>query len=233
MQRIELMQRFRGTLLCSALAVAFAMAGGYAHAGDDTGKKPYAAQQPSEAPANPQASVVSADRERMMEMQRALAARNLYQGSIDGVDGPKTQAALRNFQTQRGMPATGVLTAPTAEALGLEPQRQAVAGTDAPPTGHVHKQTQPELENAAANVQLSSLNIEQTKEMQQRLQLLGFYTGQLDGVAGAGTRAALQRFFQNQAELASRGVISNAAIGLFGTEASDVQPVTGSDATTQ
>jgi membrane-bound lytic murein transglycosylase B len=114
----------------------------------------------------------------------------------------------------------------------LEPGRQAVSGTDAPATGQVQKQTQPELENATANIQLSSLNAEQTKEMQQRLQLLGFYTGQVDGVVGAGTRAALQRFFQNQAELAARGVISNAAISLFGTEASDVQPVTGSDAPT-
>src|SRR5688572_4484696 len=140
MQRIELTQRFRGTLLSSALAAAFALAGGYAHAGDDTGKKPYAAEQPTEASVNVQASVVSADRERMMEMQRALAARNLYQGAIDGVDGPKTQAALRNFQTQRGLPATGALTASTAEALGMEPQRQAVAGTDTPPTGKVQKQ---------------------------------------------------------------------------------------------
>jgi peptidoglycan hydrolase-like protein with peptidoglycan-binding domain len=238
MQRIELTQRIRGNLLTSALVTALAVtASAYAQADDGTAKKPHQAPEPSAQPATDPApagaSLSTMDRERLMEMQRALAARNLYQGTIDGVDGPKTQAALRNFQTQRGLSVTGELNAPTAEALGLEAERQAVSGTDTVAAPKVQKATQPELENASINVQLSSLNAEQTKEMQQRLQLLGFYRGEVDGVAGAGTRAALQRFFQSQADLAARGVISNSAISLFGTEASDVQPVTGSDAPTK
>ena len=237
MHRIEL-KRIRGNLLSSALATALALTGSaYAQADDGTAKKPSGAAEPSAQPvtdpAPAAASVATLDRERLMQMQRALAARNLYQGTIDGIDGPKTQAALRNFQTQRGLSVTGELNAPTAEALGLEPERQAVSGTDTVAAPKVQKLTQPELENASVNIELSSLNAEQTKEMQQRLQLLGFYRGEVDGVAGAGTRAALQRFFQNQADLAARGIVSNSAISLFGTEASDVQPVTGSDAPTK
>jgi peptidoglycan hydrolase-like protein with peptidoglycan-binding domain len=61
------------------------------------------------------------------------------------------------------------------------------------------------------------------------LQLLGYYKGPIDGDVGQGTRTALRNFFQHQADLASKGTVSNAAIGLFGTEPSQIQTVSGSD----
>jgi peptidoglycan hydrolase-like protein with peptidoglycan-binding domain len=205
-----------------------------AQANDDhppASPKPYHTDHADEHQANPHAAV---SRERTMEMQRSLASRNLYQGKVDGVWGPKTESALRNFQTQNGLEATGRLDTRSAVALGMEADKQTVSGTDAPQTaapqsGTAVKQTQPQIEDSSTNVQLNTLSQEQGKEMQQRLQLLGYYRGEVDGVVGEGTRAALQRFFQRQADLASRGVISNAAIGLFGTEPADVEPVKGTD----
>jgi peptidoglycan hydrolase-like protein with peptidoglycan-binding domain len=186
---------------------------------------------------NPSAmSAQAVSRAQTMEMQRALTARNLYQGDVDGVWGPKTEAAVRNFQTQSGLEVTGTLDEPTARALGIDSgvDRQPVAGTDTPPpapsAGTATPHSQLKLEDGATNVQLQSLSQEQAREMQQRLQLLGYYRGVIDGKIGEGTRAALQRYFQRQAELAQRGVISNSAISLFGTEAHDVQPVNGTDA---
>lgn len=233
------MQRIRGTLMGGTLIASLAI-GGLAQAKDDhppASPKPYhTGQAEHEGSAH-----AMTNQERTIEMQRALASRNLYQGKVDGVWGPKTESALRNFQTQNGLTATGQLDTSTAEALGMSPDKQTVSGSDTPQagetakptqaqTGGVVKQTQPQLEDSATNVQLTTLSTEQAKEMQQRLQLLGYYRGEVDGVVGEGTRAALQRFFARQAELASRGVISNAAIGLFGTEPADVQPVKGTDA---
>jgi len=189
-------------------------------------------QNQTAAPSN--ASVVS--REQTMQMQRALTARNLYQGKADGVWGPKTESALRNFQTQSGLEVTGTLNEPTARALGIENDtmdRQPVSGTDAPvapSAGTATPHSQPRLEDGATSVQLSSLSQEQAREMQQRLQLLGYYRGPIDGKLGEGTRSALNRYFQRQADLARQGVISNSAISLFGTEVNDVQPVNGTDA---
>ena len=220
------MQLIRGTLTGSTLIAALAI-GGLARAKDDhppAPPKPYHAEHADEH--HPDGAV---SRERTMEMQRSLAARNLYQGKVDGVWGPKTESALRNFQTQNGLEATGRLNTQSAVALGMEADKQTVSGTDAPPSASVVKQTQPQIEDGSTNVQLSTLTPEQGKEMQQRLQLLGYYRGDVDGVVGEGTRAALQRFFQRQADLASRGVISNAAIGMFGTEPADVEPVKGTD----
>lgn len=226
------MQRIRGTLFGSTLIGAVALTG-LAYAGDE--HPPASPEASHSEPANnPETKAgMAKDREQTKAMQRTLTARNLYQGQVDGVWGPKTESALRNFQTQNGLDATGQLNPRTAEALGIETEKQTVSGTDMPASGNAAQQTQTGSEHDATNMQLKTLTPEQGKEMQQRLQLLGYYRGEVDGVVGEGTRAALQRFFQQQAELASKGVISNAAIGLFGTEPSDVQPVKGTDAPSQ
>lgn len=49
--------------------------------------------------------------------QRALAALGYDPGPADGVMGPRTRAALRNFQASVGLPADGRLSKNTADAL--------------------------------------------------------------------------------------------------------------------
>jgi len=51
-------------------------------------------------------------------LQVALHARGYYVGTIDGVKGSATTAALRRFQQQEGLPPTGTLTPATRRALG-------------------------------------------------------------------------------------------------------------------
>lgn len=53
-------------------------------------------------------AVLSADDWRAV--QRALRARGLYSGAIDGIAGPRTQAGIRAWQVLTGRPETGVLT---------------------------------------------------------------------------------------------------------------------------
>lgn len=227
---------FFSTFALAMGASGLALAGGTA-GGDHFDHHDHHVVSPRTQNATP-SNAPAVSRDQVMAMQRALTARNLYQGKADGLWGPKTESALRNFQTQNGLEVTGTLDEPTARALGISAttmDRQPVAGTDvapapAPTVGTATPHSQPRLEDGATSVQLSSLSQEQAREMQQRLQLLGFYRGAIDGKVGEGTRAALQRYFQRQAELAQRGAISNSAISLFGTEVNDVQPVNGSDA---
>jgi len=202
---------------------------GLAYAGDTEKAPAGAASHPQGAQAQTKTATRAVTRDEIKAMQKALTARNLYQGPADGVWGPKTESAVRNFQTQNGLESTGTLNEPTARALGIdravEADRQMVNGTDpnaAPAVGAAKPQAQTRLEDSSTNVQLSSLSQEQAREMQQRLQLLGYYRGDVDGHVGEGTRAALQRYFQHQAELARQGVVSNSAIGLFGTAPKDV-----------
>jgi peptidoglycan hydrolase-like protein with peptidoglycan-binding domain len=160
-------------------------------------------------------------------LQRSLAAQRVYQGKIDGVWGPQTEAALRQFQAQNKLEATGRVDAPTAQKLGVKIERLELGDTDAPRTEPVvgHNTS----DDANTSVQLSALSTAQAKEMQQRLQLLGYYKGPIDGEVGEGTRAALRKFFEHQARLASKGSVSNASISLFGTQPNEIQRVSGTE----
>ncbi|WP_435169433.1 peptidoglycan-binding protein [Falsirhodobacter sp. 1013] len=55
---------------------------------------------------------------RVTELQRALAARNLYTGPANGKNGPATQEAVRKYQALFGRDDPR-LTWPAAEALGI------------------------------------------------------------------------------------------------------------------
>lgn len=56
----------------------------------------------------------------VLEAQIALARQGLSSGSIDGVAGSQTAAALRAFQRRAGLPASGELDAATRAALQLD-----------------------------------------------------------------------------------------------------------------
>lgn len=51
--------------------------------------------------------------------QRALADRGYNPGAVDGVMGPGTEQALRDFQQRQGLAVTGQLDSTTARELGV------------------------------------------------------------------------------------------------------------------
>lgn len=61
----------------------------------------------------------NANHSSISRVQGALAASGHYKGSIDGVAGPQTQAAVRSFQSAQGLPSHGNITSDTANALGV------------------------------------------------------------------------------------------------------------------
>jgi peptidoglycan hydrolase-like protein with peptidoglycan-binding domain len=122
MERIEIKNGLKRGLTGSALVAALAFTGlaqaeGTAYDGNKE-KAHTAKAQPSEQQ-NRSPALSGLSREQVKDVQRELASRGLYQGSIDGVPGAKTEAALRNFQTQQGL-AVGSLNAPTRDALGID-----------------------------------------------------------------------------------------------------------------
>ncbi|MGL1833606.1 peptidoglycan-binding domain-containing protein [Rhodocyclaceae bacterium SMB388] len=63
--------------------------------------------------------VVALSREQRAAAQRALNARGYDAGPPDGVLGPRSRVAVRNFQAANNIGATGELDAPTLERLGV------------------------------------------------------------------------------------------------------------------
>ena len=60
--------------------------------------------------------------ERVKAVQQALKDKGHDPGDVDGVMGPKTRQALREFQQKEGLTATGRLDSGTADRLGVASQ---------------------------------------------------------------------------------------------------------------
>lgn len=71
----------------------------------------------------------SARREHVKATQQALKDKGHDPGAVDGVMGPKTQAALKDFQSKEGLKASGQLDAETMSKLGVQAKAGAAADT--------------------------------------------------------------------------------------------------------
>jgi Putative peptidoglycan binding domain len=82
---------------------------------------------------------------RIIQMQERLKAAGFDPGRIDGVLGPRTQEALRQYQASRGLPTTGLLDEATRQAISTRalPRPAGEAAQDpwlkAPPGGDFKK----------------------------------------------------------------------------------------------
>jgi peptidoglycan hydrolase-like protein with peptidoglycan-binding domain len=70
--------------------------------------------------------------EQVKAVQQALKDKGHDTGDIDGRMGPKTQAALRDFQQKEGLKATGRADAETMAKLGVEAKTGAVDSSPSP-----------------------------------------------------------------------------------------------------
>ena len=66
-----------------------------------------------------QTAVLSGNPETLKQAQSKLSTAGYSPGPVDGKMGPKTQAALKNFQQSQGLQASGWLDPKTAAALGM------------------------------------------------------------------------------------------------------------------
>jgi peptidoglycan hydrolase-like protein with peptidoglycan-binding domain len=140
-------------------------------------------------------------------VQERLREAGTYTGAADGVWGPESQTALDRFQQARGMPVTGSMNLATAQALGVGLPRLLPPVEPAPgPT-------------AATPIALSSVAV---RNVQSRLRALGFYRAAPDGLWGAGTQAALERF-QRGRGLEANGQINPTTAQALGLNPSNLE----------
>jgi peptidoglycan hydrolase-like protein with peptidoglycan-binding domain len=117
------------------------------------------------------------------DIQSALQEMAMYDGSVDGVAGPKTLAAIRAFQKRAGLEPNGKAGAPLLDAIRT-------ASVPAPKLKVVKPkaETQKPLpsENAAASPDVA--------QIQTALKQLGYEGIEADGIAGTKTRDAVRAF---------------------------------------
>ncbi len=71
---------------------------------------------------------------RYTEIQQALLDKGYFAGPANGVWGPDSVAALKRFQEDQKLEATGKITALSLIRLGLGPNREALSQSGGPPT---------------------------------------------------------------------------------------------------
>ena len=135
--------------------------------------------------AAPAQARVSAD---TAALQVALRAKGLYGGTVDGVAGPGTRAAVRALQARRGLLVDGIAGPRTRRALG--------------------RRGRPRLGTRALSAPARGWDV---AALQFLLAGHGFPSGPVDGGRGARTDAALRRF-QAWAGLAADGVAGPATL---------------------
>jgi peptidoglycan hydrolase-like protein with peptidoglycan-binding domain len=120
--------------------------------------------------------------ERVRALQRRLRALGTAPGRVDGRFGPLTQAAVRRFQSARGLAVDGIVGPQTAAAL-----RAPVA---------LARGSGAELPHGSGRV----------RALQRRLRAVGARPGPIDGRFGPRTEAAVRRF-QSARGLAVDGIV--------------------------
>ena len=112
----------------------------------------------------------------LIDAQKKLQELDLYDGEIDGINGVGTKAAIREFQRLSGLTVDGILGPITKKALSL--------GTDAfLPIGNAD----------VVNVEEIVFS-QEIQDAQMKLQELDLYDGEIDGINGVGTKAAIREF---------------------------------------
>lgn len=118
-------------------------------------------------------------RSERQRIQQHLTLLGYDTRGVDGIFGPGTRAAIRNWQQANGLEATAYLT---AEQLAMI-ERQATQGS-APPAGASPSEVEASL----------SLSAAERSEVQENLTRLGYDTRGTGGVFGSGTRTAIRNW---------------------------------------
>ena len=104
-------------------------------------------------------------------IQEELAAHRYEPGPVDGILGPMTRLAIRNYQRDAGLPVTGVASKELLDHLKF-----------ALPKVTAKPKPEPDVT---------------VLEVQTRLKVRGYYRGELDGLVGGETRESIRAYRQD------------------------------------
>ena len=133
----------------------------------------------------------------VLDLQTALRRQDLYNGPLDGINGPATEQAIRMYQRAQRQPETGEPTeallaritlqgtAPTSTAIPVPRKKPTAGGDEVLET----VKTDPAEADPAADPQII--------QIQKLLSDLGYGPLQADGLMGENTQIAIKRFQLN------------------------------------
>jgi peptidoglycan hydrolase-like protein with peptidoglycan-binding domain len=128
--------------------------------GGDSGSRQTSSVAPSYTPPPPSPQQAEARQavtpDTIRQVQQALQQQNMYRGQVDGVWGPRTQAAVRAYQQKNNLGSSGQLDQQTLASLnvgggqnygnndnGQPPNNQASGNMQPPPSQQNAQSNQP------------------------------------------------------------------------------------------
>lgn len=132
-------------------------------------------------------------------IQTKLKNWGYYNGSVDGIFGSKTKAAVIYFQEKNGLTADGIAGMQTLRAMGISSTTSGSSVSSIP-------------------IQYGSRGND-VKVIQTKLKSWGYYSGSVDGVFGSGTKSAVISF-QKSNGLTADGVVGTQTLKAMGISTS-------------
>jgi len=151
------------------------------------------------------------------DMQKRLIDLGYLKGEADGQFGSATENAVKAFQFQHGLKDDGYAGEQTLNLL-YSAQAQTFVPTPTP--------------SPTPSMLSSGSQGEEVKRLQQRLKDLGFYTGEIDGDFGKGTKSAV-RIFQQQHDLSADGIAGAMTLAKLYSDAAHMIVITPTPETIQ
>ena len=136
-------------------------------------------------------AAIGLTRGQRITIQQQLTAIGYPTGVADGLWGSNTRTALRRWQTDNKLTATGYVTASQVRLLSTQAPGAGGTGTTEP------------VADDAVEERLLGLTYAERREVQRRLTLLGYSTGGIDGSFGQATRRALATWQRDERQRAS------------------------------
>ena len=171
--------------------------------------KPTATLAPSEDASSYTVLQMGSTGSRVQALQEALIELGFMTGSADGVFGETTQSAVIALQTMNEYPATGVVDQNLqAHIYSGTPKNAKGTKTDV--------KTLPPI--AGVNIYLNDRG-QLVRDIQTRLQEIGYYTGEISGIYDSKTRTAVINY-QKASGLTADGICgAKTQTALLGTDA--------------
>jgi peptidoglycan hydrolase-like protein with peptidoglycan-binding domain len=185
---------------------------------------------------------------RVLEIQRMLSILRYEFGPVDGLFGPRTQAAVQWFQVHHGFRPTGIVDRVTltrlralsrgspgidgaAASTELKVPPLPAAGWHGRPIRNPHRHTSVATLNSVEHTRplqpgagyRRPAGSERVRRVQRDLRRLGYRPGPVDGLFGPRTKASVQ-WFQMKEGVAPRGSVDAATLGHLRAVTSNTEP---------
>jgi peptidoglycan hydrolase-like protein with peptidoglycan-binding domain len=119
------------------------------------------------------------------QVQGILRDLDFYAGTVDGIAGPNTRAAIANYRKKVGLPASDAIDDELLTQLGTQPTTAAIAAPPAPAPRQTDGQTETTRPHASDPLII---------KIQAGLKAFGNDGIEIDGVMGSKTKSAIREF---------------------------------------